>query len=117
MDFNGWLLAGVSFCGGWIGRAYWTSSPKVEPEVSVCSCNCQWTGAPVIQEVSGGSNVYIIGFLGSLIVLGAIFSNIALVCRVNLREPSTGAEREISFSVKGKSKGTKGASQGLAITN
>ena len=50
--------------------------------------------------------------IGAVLVL----SNVALVCKVSLRDTSTGTDREIQINVKGKSKGIHGASRGLSIT-
>ena len=58
----------------------------------------------------------------ALLVVGLIlaFSNTALAFKVNLRDNSSGQNREFQFDVKGKSKGSLGiygGAKGLQITN
>ena len=114
MDLNGWVLAATSFAGGWIIRGSWVDIPKIEP--SACVCNCQWSGNPQVLTSSPSSTLYGILFAVGLCALALVYSNVALACKINLRGEGTGTDRELTISVKGKSKGIKGASQGLALT-
>lgn len=116
MDLNGWVLAATSFAGGWLIRGTWVDAPKPEP--TACACNCQWSGSPkVFPETSSNTNtLYGILFAVILCALALVYSNVALACRINLRGETPGSERELTISVKEKSKGVKGASQGLALT-
>lgn len=66
------------------------------------------------QQSTGGGTWFLWALLIILVV--AVFSNTALALRISLRDSGTGTDRELTFSVKGKSKGVYGAARPLQIT-
>ena len=116
MDFNGWLLATVSFSGGWFLKGSFQTPTVIEsPKSTTCQCDCHFSGYQGLQS-PGLSWSIICGIIGVALIL--LISNFALVCRITLRNSETGQERELQVNVKGvgKSKGLFGAQKGLAIT-
>ena len=109
----------LHFSAGVIGFAagFWlrgASETKAEP--AACHCKCQWSG-PVGDSGQSGQSVTFWGIFLTLVVVSVlVLSNVALVCRVTLRDSSTGTDREIQINVKGKSKGIHGAQRGLSMT-
>ncbi len=105
------------FCGVGFAVGYWfRSTSEVKPDPPACHCQCQCAG-PSGGESGAGQGSAFWGLILTL-VIGAVLvlSNVALVCKVSLRDTSTGTDREIQINVKGKSKGIHGASRGLSIT-
>ena len=107
------VVAAAGFAAGYWAR----QSLETKPEQPACHCQCQWSG-PVGQDQnqSGqGSTVWAV-VLVLVIFAVLVLSNVALVCKVTLKDSSTGTDREIQINVKGKSKGIHGAQRGLALT-
>ena len=103
-----------SFLAGWFSRD-WSIPKGAEP--FVCRCDCASTGSvPAVsdQQSTGGGTWFLCALLIILVV--AVFSNTALALRISLRDSGTGTDRELTFSVKGKSKGVYGAARPLQIT-
>ena len=117
MDFNGWVLASVSFAGGWIAHSSFSISPPLESKQTSCLCDCHCNGPAINPSPQTVGYPLVLSVVIGLIILGLLISNFALVCQVSFRDGSTGLEREIHLNVKGKSEGVFGASRGLAITN
>lgn len=103
----------VGFLGVIVG---WTSREWCirVPEIPACRCNCNCVSSEQSGNTWSGSNTLIL-FLG-LIGLAIAFSNTALALRVSVKDSSTGADKSVTFDVKGKSKGVHGASKGLQLT-
>jgi hypothetical protein len=105
----------VGFSAGFWLRGQ--SEAKVDPPA--CHCQCQWSGAPIVEHNVSGQSSSLSGILLAIaVVTVVVLSNVALVCKVTLRESSSGTAREFQVNIKGKSKGqgVHGAARGLAIT-
>lgn len=106
------LIGGIGFALG-----YWfRNNSEIKPDTPACHCQCQCANPSVGESGSGQGSAF--WGLALTLVIGAVLvlSNVALVCKVSLRDNTTGTDREIQINVKGKSKGIHGASRGLSIT-
>ena len=103
-----------SFLAGWFSRDFTAS--RVSESVTKCVCDCNWQGSTVVSD-SGhqlSSGTWFIGGLLVVLII-AIFSNVAVALRVSLKDLATGADKEFTVSVKGKSKGFYGPAAPLRI--
>ena len=114
MDQTSLIFCGLSFLAGFSIRG---SLIDNRPEPHTCQCQCQWSGTPAVESASPGQglSVWIIGG-GICVVIILLLSNAALVCKISWKDTQSGTDREVSFGVKGKSKGVYGAPRGLALS-
>ena len=101
-----------SFLPGSFSRD-WSSSKS--SEATVCRCDCQWTGAAVTGETGIRGGGWALSLLVGLLLV-ALFSNAALALKVSFKDSESAADRELAFSVKGRSKRFYGAARPLQIT-
>lgn len=101
-----------SFLAGWFSRDLTAQRPV--DTVTKCVCDCNWQGNFSAQESGSGVSWLIVGLI--ILVLIALVSNAAVALRVSLKDHFTGADKEFTVSVKGKSKGFYGPPSPLRIT-
>jgi hypothetical protein len=101
-----------SFLAGWFSRDW--SSPRVAESTTKCICDCNWQGVVNQEGGSSGLSWIVTGLVVLLLV--AICGNAALALKISLKDPKTGSDKELTVSVKGKSKGFYGVARPLQIT-
>jgi hypothetical protein len=107
MDSTLPIVAGVSWIVGWISREYFTSKPEALP----CKCECACLNK---ASDSGGDHFAWVIWSCLVAVLLVVAANAAIAFKVTVT--SRGEVKEVDFSVKGKSKGVRGAAYGFQLT-
>ena len=79
-----------------------------------CICDCNWQGVINQEGSSGGFSWIVTGLVVLLLV--AVCGNAALALNISLKDPKTVSDKELTVSVKGKSKGFYGVARPLQTT-